>query len=396
MVGPAASRRTRSWLRAGLGQALLVAGVTIALVAAGPVEAWAQADAASSSLTVPADAAFALFDLGPAETWRAQAETPAAATVLERAAIGLTRPPGAIPVLHTEGTLPGRGIREISGRALEDFPVALSLALAYRLTGEARYAERAETYLTAWATTYRWSFNPIDETGFDTLIMTTDLVDDALSPGGRARIDDFWRDLAVGYLDAMDGAPINGETNWQSHRIKLATLAAYRIGEPTLIARARAAYRRHVSSNILADGSVHDFHERDAIHYVTYNLDPLMTAALAAEVHGEDWFGWRNAAGASPRDATTWLLAYAEGRLTHEEFVNSRIKFDADRARVGQPGYAGMWDRVGAVNTLGIASLMDPRFCRPSVTLAEATDRPVAVWIEWIRRTSGEVASCPA
>ena len=226
--------------------------------------------------------------------------------------------------------------------------------------------------------------------------MTTDLVDDALSPGGRARIDDFWRALAVGYLDAMDGAPINAETNWQSHRIKLATLAAYRIGEPTLIARARAAYRRHVSSNILADGSVHDFHERDAIHYVTYNLDPLMTAALAAEVHGEDWFGWRNAAGASPRDATTWLLAYAEGRLTHEEFVNSRIKFDADRARVGQPGYAGMWDRVGAVNTLGIASLMDPRFCRPSATLAEATDRPVAVWIEWVRRTSAEVASCPA
>ena len=102
MVGPAASRRTRSWLRAGLGQALLVAGVTIALVAAGPVEAWAQADAASSSLAAPANAAFALFDLGPAETWRAQAEAPAAAAVLERAAIGLTRPPGAIPVLHTK------------------------------------------------------------------------------------------------------------------------------------------------------------------------------------------------------------------------------------------------------------------------------------------------------
>lgn len=383
-------------LSAALRNALLLAATFAALIATGPAEARTPAEIASSRRVVADETHFALFDAGAAQNWRAQVDTPAAVAVLERAAIGLTRPPGAIPVMHTEGTLPGRGIREISSRAREDFPIALSLALAYRLTGDARYAQRAETYLTAWATTYRWSFNPIDETGFDTLIMATDLVDDALSPDGKARIDGFWRALSVGYLDAMDGTPINAETNWQSHRIKLATLAAYRVGDPALIARARDAYRRHVSSNILADGSVHDFHERDAIHYVTYNLDPLMTAAVAAHVHGEDWFGWRNPSGAGPRDAVTWLVPYAEGRLTHEEFVNSRIKFDADRARVGQSGYAGMWDRAGAVNTLGIASLMDSRFCRPSVALSEATDRPVAVWIDWLRRTSAEVVTCPA
>jgi hypothetical protein len=369
--------------------------IAAALVFPGTVKAEAEADVVSSS-PAASTARFALFNPGSGASWRAAADTPAATAVLERATLGLTRPPGAIPVLHTEGTLPGRGIREISGRAREDFPIALSLALAYGLTGDARYAERAETYLTAWATTYRWSFNPIDETGFDTLIMATDLIDDALNPEAKARIDGFWRALSVGYLDAMDGTPINAETNWQSHRIKLATLAAYRVGDPVLIDRARAAYRRHVSGNILADGSVHDFHERDAIHYVTYNLDPLMTAALAADVHGEDWFGWRNPSGAGPREAVTWLLPYAAGQRTHEEFVNSRIKFDADRARVGQPGYEGLWDRAGAVNTLAIASLMDSRFCGPSSALTQAVERPVGVWIDWMRRTSAEVANCPA
>jgi hypothetical protein len=392
VVGPFARHGRYPRGAAGPVQALLLAAVTLALVAPGPVEARTRVQAASS---IPADTPFALFKTDPEQSWHAQADTPAAVAVLERATVGLTRPPGAIPVIHTEGTLPGRGIREISGRAREDFPVALSLALAYRLTGDARYAQRAETYLTAWATTYRWSFNPIDETGFDTLIMASDLVDDTLSPEGKTRIDGFWRALSVGYLDAMDGTPINAETNWQSHRIKLATLAAYRVGDPVLIDRARAAWRRHVSGNILVDGSVHDFHERDAIHYVTYNLDPLMTAALAAQVHGEDWFGWRNASGAGPRDAVTWLVPYAEGRRTHQEFVNSRIKFDADRARVGQPGYEGQWDRAGAVNTLRLARLMDPRFCAPSLSLEQATERSASLWLDWFGRSSAAIPVCP-
>ncbi len=395
MVGRSATSSPPRRRTHRLGAALLLAALSAALATTGPGQASAQADAASSSRSVPADAAFALFDPASGQAWRAFSDSPSAAAVMERATIGLTRPPGAIPVMHSEGTLPGRGIREITSRAREDFPITLSLALAYRLTGDARYADRAETYLTDWATTYRWSFNPIDETGVDTLIMATDLIDDALRPESKARLDTFWRALSVGYLDAMDGTPINAETNWQSHRIKLATLAAYRVGDPVLIDRARAAYRRHVSGNILADGSVHDFHERDAIHYVTYNLDPLMTAALAADVHGEDWFGWRNPSGAGPRDAVTWLLPYADGRRTHEEFVNSRIKFDADRARVGQPGYEGLWDRAGAVNTLAIASLMDASFCGPSRDLVQATDRPVGVWIAWMRLASTQVAACP-
>ena len=387
------------WRRRVMGPApaLLLAGLLLMLVPGAPAAAQArtQTDPPVATAIQTGDA-FALFGPTLSGDWTAHAGTAEAAVVLERARSGLTRAPGAIPVIHTEGTLPGRGIREISSRAREDFAITLSLALAWRLTGERHYAERAELYLLAWAGTYRWSFNPIDETGFDTLIIATDLVDDALTPDSKARIDGFWHRLSAGYLDAMDGTPINAATNWQSHRIKLATLSAYRVGDQTLIERARAAYRRHVSTNILADGSVHDFHERDAIHYVTYNLDPLMTAALAAQRHGEDWFGWRNPAGAGARDAVAWLVPYAEGRLTHQEFVNSSIKFDADRARVGQPGYTGMWDRAGAVNTLGLAGLLDPQFCQQGPALERATGRSAALWIDWMRRASPGRAVCGA
>lgn len=394
MVGPAMSGG-RHWLGAR-APALMLAALAVMLVAGAPVDARAELQSGPSTAALEAAPPFAIFGPAAGGDWSAHAGTAEAAVVLERARSGLTRPPGAIPVIHTEGTLPGRGIREISGRAREDFAITLALALAWRLTGDGLYAERAELYLLAWAGTYRWSFNPIDETGFDTLIMATDLVDDGLTRDGKARIDGFWRRLSVGYLDAMDGTPINAATNWQSHRIKLATLSAYRVGDPVLIERARAAYRRHVSTNILADGSVHDFHERDAIHYVTYNLDPLMTAALSAQRHGDDWFGWRNPSGAGAREAIAWLVPYAEGQLTHQEFVNSRIKFDADRARVGQAGYTGVWDRAGAVNTLALAGRLDPQFCPHGPALERATGRSAAPWIDWMRRAAADGAVCAA
>lgn len=301
--------------------------------------------------------------------------------VLTRAKAALERPPGAIPKLHTEGTLPGKGIREISLKAKEDQPLILAFAMAYRQTGDRAYLAQAERYLTAWADIYQPSFNPIDETGFDSLMLANDLVESDLSPTAAKALDRFWRALAVGYLDAMDGTPKNAVTNWQSHRVKLATLAAYRVGDAALIARARAAFRRQIAANVRPDGSVFDFHERDALHYVTYDLDPLLMAALAARAHGEDWFAWPAANGASLGKAVDWLAPYADGRKVHIEFARSKIQFDRDRAAAGQSEYAPHpWNPANAVNTYALAAMIEPRFAPLRDDLAKRTGRSPAPW----------------
>jgi hypothetical protein len=308
----------------------------------------------------------------------------AADKVIAAAKAALTRPPGAIPQLHTEGTLPGKGIREISLKAKEDQPIVLNLALAWRLTGDRAYLDQAGRYLEAWADIYQPSFNPIDETGFDTLLMAYDLTEADLPAATRAKIDGFWRKMAVGYLDAMDAKPKNFETNWQSHRVKLATMAAFQTGDAKLIDRARGAFQAQITANLRADGSVFDFHERDALHYVTYDLDPLMMAALAAQAHGQDWFTWRNAAGASLPGALDWLAPYAKGEKVHVEFVNSKIQFDRDRAAAGQKEYAPHpWDVTNGVSTFGLASLMDPRYRALRDDLVARTGRQPAPWIRF-------------
>jgi hypothetical protein len=65
-----------------------------------------------------------------------KADRTAAKAIIARARAALSRPPGAVPQLHTEGTLPGKGIREASLVAKRDQPIMLDLAIAWRLTGD--------------------------------------------------------------------------------------------------------------------------------------------------------------------------------------------------------------------------------------------------------------------
>jgi hypothetical protein len=327
---------------------------------------------------------FAIFD---ATSLRGGETESVGKGVLDRAGRALSRPPGAIPELHTEGTLPGKGIRDISLKAKQDQPIVLDLALAWRLSGDRRYFDQAVRYLIAWADVYRMSFNPIDETGFDALLLATDLVEADLPPSTRATLDRFWRRMAEGYLSAMDGTPKNRHTNWQSHRVKLATLAAFQVGDPALIARAREAFRRQIAANVRPDGSVFDFHERDALHYVTYDLDPLLVAAIAAQRHGEGWYRWKSASGASLAQAVRWLEPYARGEKTHIEFVRSRIQFDRDRAAAGQSEYAPHpWKRRNAVNTFAMAALLDRAYVRFAETLGRETERVPTAWITLLQQ----------
>ncbi|RZJ06186.1 MAG: alginate lyase [Brevundimonas sp.] len=328
---------------------------------------------------------YAIFDPQTVSALPAARASQVGATVIASAEAALTRTPGPLPVVHTEGTLPGQGIRDISLVARRDLPTMLDFALAYRLTGERRYLDATDRFLRAWADTYIVSLNPIDETNFDAMILAYDLTEPDLSAGTREAMDGFLRALATGYLDEMDGAPKHFYTNWQSHRIKIAALASFQLGDARLIARTFEDYQKHVAGNVLADGTVFDFHERDAIHYVLYNVDPMMVAGLAAQAHGLDWFDWKNGSGTGVSSVIDWLKPFVEGTQTHQEFVHSRISFDAERRAAGQTEYGGPWRPERAVNTLALASLLDGRYSPLLDSLLTTTDRRPAAWVTLYR-----------
>lgn len=297
----------------------------------------------------------------------ARSAHPLATAVVDRARQALQRHPAPLATVHIEGTLPGQGIEQASRRALQDLPVARDLALAWRRTGDRRYLQQAGRYLLAWSSTYKPSFNPIDESGFEDLIVAYDLTEPDLNAATRRRFDVFLRSVATGYLEAMETGKVERPqtltNNWQSHRIKLATLAAFQLGDAALIARARTAFEKQIAANLRPDGSVLDFPMRDALHYVVFSLQPLLTAAYAAKVHRQDWYTYATPEGATLHRSLDWLAPYARGDKTHVEFANSVVPFDRQRRDAGAAGFQNAnWQPAEAAELYAIASLFDPRY----------------------------------
>lgn len=272
------------------------------------------------------------------------------------------RPPAAMAVIHTEGTLPHQGIHDSSAAARRDLPLMFHAALLWQATGDGNGWRFAHRYLLDWVRIYRPSLNPIDETGFDALIATYALIGPTLPEGERRMIRAYLRGWGWAYAGAMrhPGPQGSWRNNWQSHRVKLLTLLAVASEDPAMFDAARQLFRQQVQINIRGDGEVIDYRQRDALHYVVYDLQPLLQAARAAQHQGEDWYHWRNTQGASLATAVAWLQPYAEGRLRHREFVHSQVRFDALRAQAGLPGFKGEFDPAAAAAVYQLAAHWDP------------------------------------
>ncbi len=305
---------------------------------------------------------FALIPPGQAAVTGQLRQSPEAGSIIRSADAALRRQPKARAVLHTEGTLPHQGIYDESVVSARDFEAIRNLAMAWRLTGNDSYLNACNRYYAAWLALYKPSFNPIDETKFDSFIIAYDFVRERLPDETRARMEGFLREMARGYLENRDVRKNTEINNWQSHRIKLMTLAAFSLGDPQLIEGVGIAFRRQLDANLQPDGSTFDFAQRDALHYVVYDLEPLTMAALAAKAHGADWYHLKNRDGVSLETALAWLAPYAEGQKTHEEFVRSTVPLDSRRKGAGVKAYSGLWEPKSSAALYALAARLDARW----------------------------------
>jgi Alginate lyase len=313
-----------------------------------------------------------------------QRNTPLGQRFIHEAYAHLTDTPHARARLHTEGTLPHQGIRDESLEAAKDFDVMAAFGFAYRLTNDKRYLDAEDRFLSAWSQTYQVSFNPIDETRFEPVFVAFDLTRSDLPTATQQHVVALFRGMATGYLDWEDKNGSKDIDNWNSHRIKHAVLSAYLTGDPSLITRAAAAFSHQVKQNIRPDGSVDDFYKRDALHYVTYDLEPLTIASLAAKAHGEDWFRTAKTGKPSVEMAVDWLIPYATGEKTHQEFAHSTVKFDADRDKAGEHGYSGAWEPAASVNLFTLASWQDSHYAAVLTKICTNTSRQPTAWVQLV------------
>ncbi len=303
------------------------------------------------------------------------------AALLRAADAALKRSPDPLPVVHVEGTLPTLPAYKRALQARRDWNSIAVLANAYAMTRETRYLDGYARYLAAWLDVYRISGNPIDETVLGNWLLAYRSAGPALPVDLAQRMRQFACDLAVRYTQPQRPSRKTSTNNWQSHRVKLAVMGAHVCGKPALIAEAEAIFVKQIQNNLLPGGETVDFAEHDAIHYVVYSMEPLLEAALFARLQGRSLFAATGPKGQSLSRTLAWLAPYARGDKTHEEFVHSKVRFDAERAAAGVPGFTGPFSPKKAQWCYWLAAQLDPQWRELSRTLGSPPITQRASWL---------------
>jgi hypothetical protein len=212
----------------------------------------------------------------------------------------------------------------------------------------------------SWAETNQATGQPIDETKLAPLFVAYGLTRQAFSPEERKVVESWLRLMAQ---REMGGRPdsVTASNNWNSHRLKIIGLIGFLLEDHTLIDRAISGFKKQIQSNLLPDGSSLDFHERDTLHYHCYNLEPLLTLAIAAHHRGIALYDYQPANGASLRKAVQFLVPYCDGTATHAEWVNSKVAFDRLRAEAGEAKFkiGANFNPRNGLRVLELASFFD-------------------------------------
>ena len=301
---------------------------------------------------------------------------------LQKAVVrAMSKAPDPLPVVHIEGTLRTLDSYQRAMQSRHDWALIRDLATQYAISREQRYLDRYALYLSSWLDVYRISGNPIDETALGEWMLAYRMAGGALSPSVRSRMRTFACDLAERYSRQPPPHRKTSTNNWQSHRVKLAVMGALVCGDSGLIEKGLALFRQQVEKNLLPTGESVDFFERDALYYVNFSLEPLLETSLFSSLHGISLYHHTGSGGQSIGRSLAWLMPYARGERTHEEFVHSTVRFDAERDAAGIPGFSGLFDPKRTQYVYWLASRLDNRWTETSVSIGSPRVSLRAPWL---------------
>ncbi|WP_443945462.1 alginate lyase family protein [Pedobacter sp. AW1-32] len=251
--------------------------------------------------------------------------------------------PNPIDTIRTEGLLKGNPIKTRTWEALKDMRKMYDLAILFRITGKNEYFNQSLNFLSNWAKRNQPGGNPVDDTNLDGAIEAYDLIKSKLNQKQNKLISAWLLNTAQAEMHSkrMTAGRTTAINNWNAHRLKIVGKIGYAIEDKAVIQWTQDMLKKHIDTNLNADGTSWDFKERDAMHYHIYDLEPMLQLAIAIDRgKGPNFYTYKSNKGASIKKSVEWLIPFMNGEKQHEEYVNTKVKFDLDRAKNGEAGFA--------------------------------------------------------
>jgi hypothetical protein len=255
------------------------------------------------------------------------------------------RRPSPLPVIHYEGLLDTDPRRVATIAALGDMDALVVLTQAAAIDPAGPYAASATRLVLAWVDTYVPTGNTINENTLEPLACAYGTLAGRFAGGERERIDRFLRALAEAQVRVSERADRPGvpKDNWTSKRVKLVGLIGLVLRDERFVDYARRMHRLYLEDALFPDGSSHDLHVRDALSYHVSSIQPLVVLAIYAREGrlpgGEDLFRLEAPSGASLARSTRFVVPYADGSRTREEWRHTMVELDRRRAAAGLSRY---------------------------------------------------------
>jgi len=255
----------------------------------------------------------------------------------------LAQTPNPVDTIRTEGLLRGNPKKERTSIALRDMNKMYTLALQFKISGNKKYLTKANEFLLAWAKVNQPNGDPIDDTNLDKAIEAYDLIKDDISPKDKILVAAWLKATALSEVNSkrMNRNQGTGINNWNAHRLKIVGEIGYALNDQEFISWTIDRLKKHIQINLNEDGTSLDFKERDAMHYHIYDLEPMLRLALLIKrADGVNFYTYQSPKGSSIKKSVDWLIPYIKGEKQHEEYVNTTVKFDRDRAKNNESGFA--------------------------------------------------------
>ncbi|MPR33731.1 alginate lyase family protein [Salmonirosea aquatica] len=251
--------------------------------------------------------------------------------------------PRPLRVIHYEGLLDTDTRRIDTEKSLRDMDKLAAWLFAYYGPQDKLYAQKAKTYILAWAGTYEPTGNPINENKLEPLIHCYQTMKSYFSESEQKKVGYWLAQIA----EAEISFPNMPENNWKTKQIKLVGTIGLILNREPYVVYAIEQSKGYIDKALYGDGTSRDLRQRDALSYHVSGLKPLMTLAitmdqLSENKYGLQTFNYQNPAGGSLRKSVDYVVPYALGEKTHAEWVNTKVELDRQRAAAGiahyQPG----------------------------------------------------------
>ena len=267
--------------------------------------------------------------------------------------------PQPLEVIQYEGLVNTDPRRIATVEKLSAMADVARLMRYWQVSADPEAASTLRDFIVAWTRTYRITGNDVNENKFYPLLVAYHGLRDEFPRDSRAAVDRWVEQLGAAHADAV--AKSRHFTNRYSKHVRLTAIAGMILDRPEWIEAAHEGIKRFVSESLRENGSSYDFEHRDTLTYHSSALRPPIELAMLAGEEGDGLYRWTSEDRGSLEKSVDFVVPYALGEKTHEEWRNSRVALDRRRAEAGLEKYrrGRLFDPQDALELMEEASYFD-------------------------------------